>query len=423
MMAAGKGGGGPSSVGRGGNGAHDPSRAQRLRRRLPILLAALIALTAAVVVGLLDAPARGTDIRYPRDRETDGEVEGGGEAADAAKVKSRRDGVAPGEAEAGATLQLPGALPAIASVGGREALRRALSPPGRGHLLIDVAAITRSELARRIVRCRAARAERAFAALREGVGLDLERDIDTVGIGSDVIGLGGRLQGLRLPEGQLVERYGDDARLVKLGEGDGRFEVAVIGQGTLLIGDSRAALLAAIDRHEGRAPASQDRVGRADIEGVLLQDDLRTFADPKDAPPGSELAALLALVQQAGLRIDVDERARMSLDFSAGDPSRAVQLAGTLRSGLGLLRQVMNGEGSAELAELVDQARVFDPEGGKVGLDLAVPGEWVLRRLGCDAEGQPVAGEVDERPTTELGQQGETTLEVRSPTETSAPQP
>ncbi len=416
MTAAGDGGGA------GGGEQKSSARAHQLRRRLPILLAGLVALTAAVVIGLLDAPTRGADIRYPRDRDVEGDDAPA--TTSAAKQRARRDGAAaPSEGPVGERLQLPGALPALASAGGREALRRALSPPGRGHLLIDVGAISRSELARRIMRCKAARAEQAFRALRDDVGLDVERDIDTVGIGSDVIGLNGRLEGLRLPEGKLGERYGDDARLLKLGDGDGRYEVGFIGQGTLLIGDSRAALLAAIDRHEGRAPASKDRIGRADIEGVLLPEDLRGFGNRDATPQAGELSAVLALVQQAGLRIDVDERARMSLDLSASDQSRAVEMAGMLRSGLGLLRQALNIEGSAELAELVDQARVFDPDGGPVGFDLAVPGEWVLRRLGCDADGQPLAAEVEETAPPEFGQPGETTLEVRSPTETSAPSP
>jgi hypothetical protein len=42
------------------------------------------------------------------------------------------------------------------------------------------------------------------------------------------------------------------------------------------------------------------------------------------------------------------------------------------------------------MARLLEQARVGDPDGDKFLVDVAVPGEFLLKTLGCDKDGKPL---------------------------------
>lgn len=363
--------------------------------RWPWLLAAVVLLTGALLVGLLDREKIALEVVYPRDRDAAADEQAATRGAPVVRAEANE---AEDAAPMGKRLALPGPLPALGerAMTGREALRRALAPPGRGHVLIDFAALGRSDLAKKFLRCRGEGARRGIDRLRDEIGLDPETDIDTVGVGADVVALGGRLGTLRLPENLgRGTAYGDGARLFELQSG-GRNHLALVGGHTALLADTPDALRAAVDRLEGRAPADDTRAGRADIEGVLLPEDLAPLLGQQGDEPGrgdaasDAVAVLRRVLGRVGLRVDVDRDAAMSLDLHTGSEEEAADLGKSVRSLLTLGRQAARYDDKEHFAQLLDQARVLDPDGGKLGVDVAVSSAWFLGMLGCDAEGNPL---------------------------------
>lgn len=412
-------------------------RPQKRRGYEGFALGALVLLTLAVVVGLLDRDDPDLQVAYPRDRDVEAET-----TSSAAHVAPGPETDPSAPADRGdRALRLPGKLPPLAdgTRTGREALRRALAAPGHGHLLIDFAAIGRSPLARKMMKCRGERVDAALARMRDEFGIAVDRDLETIGSGNAVLAFGGRFGALKLPASAGVGvAYGDGARVYELGEGDGgRNYVAVLGEHTVLMANSRAGLEAAVDRFEGRAPAESSRVAKADIEGQMLGEDLAEMLGASEgtskAPPGSEapqLDVIRRLVRKVGMRIDVDERAAMSFDIDTDTGKDADEIGAALRGGVAMLRQLARSEGLHELDALLDQARILDPTGGRIGLDLAVPGDWILARMGCAADGTPrqqaAGGDEGSTDPAEPGPQptapgavehGSTTLEVVRPQE------
>lgn len=396
--------------------------------RWPWLLAAVVLLTGALLVGLLDREKIALEVVYPRDRDAAADEHAGPARAPLVRAETtERDDAAP----TAKRLALPGQLPALGdrAMTGREALRRALAPPGRGHVLIDFAALGRSDLAQKFLRCRGERARRGIDRLRDEIGLDPEADIDTIGVGADVVAFGGRLGGLRLPENLGTgAAYGDDARLYELQSG-GRNHLALVGGHTALLADSPAALRAAVDRLEGRAPADDTRAGRADIEGVLLPEDLAPLlgADRDETGSGDAATDAVALMRRVlgrvGFRVDVDRDAAMSLDLHTGSEHDATELGKSVRSLLTLGRQAARYDGKERFSQLLDQARVLDPEGGKLGVDVAVSSTWFLAQLGCDADGNPKQREDAPGPAPGPGGEGAAPTEGATTVEIVPPAP
>ncbi len=396
-------------------------RGRRGSRVWAFALVALMLLTLAIVVGLLDRSDPDLHIAYPRDRESSAAESAADQAPPVVRPESEQAADAPDDQ---ARLRLPGALPPLAdgTRSGREAMRRALAAPGHGHLLIDFATIGRSPLARKMMKCRGERVDAALARMRDEFGIAVDRDLETIGTGTNVLAFGGRLGAFKLPASAGTGvAYGDGARIYELGDDDGgRNHVAVLGDHSVLMADSKLELQQAVDRFEGRAPAETSRVAKADIEGQMLGDDLAEMlgagGDPgTQPPPGSEtpqLEVIRRLVRKVGMRVDVDDRAAMSFDIDTDSGKDAEEIGAALRGGVAMLRQFARSEGRSELDALLDQARILDPKGGRVGLDLAVPGDWILARMGCDPDGTPRNPAPPPAASTD---QGTTTLEIVPP--------
>ncbi len=105
---------------------------------------------------------------------------------------------------------------------------------------------------------------------------------------------------------------------------------------------------------------------------------------------GGPMAQMAGLAKNVGVRMNVEDHVALSVDIDTEDPARAEQLQAMVRSGLTLLRQQIRRDGDNRAARLLDQARVHDPTGGSLGLDLAVPGAFLLHRMGCDEQGRPL---------------------------------
>src|SRR5690606_34694099 len=93
------------------------------------------------------------------------------------------------------------------------------------------------------------------------------------------------------------------------------------------------------------------------------------------------------LVTEGTARVLVDEHVSVSLDFEAKGETSADDLAKALGGVLALARQQANANGEVELAALLEQARVLPQEGGRFGVDVAVPGELILKGMGCAPSG------------------------------------
>ncbi len=318
--------------------------------------------------------------------------------------------------DAGPRLPVPSAaLPRLGTPGGT-ALQRAVAAPGKGFALFEFGAIRHSELARKMMRCREQQFNQRLAEARDRLGIDLTEDIEQIGMSGDVMAVGGRLGGLELPgvEGP-GERYGDEGRLFELplekpvaqgavspsatepaaqpstDESPKGAWLARVGDELLLFGDSKEDLQHAIDRAEGREPAADPPPGAADVSAMLSADDLADMMGGGDSEPGGPMAELAHLAKGVGLRMNVEDHVALSMDIDTADMERAEQLQAAMRTGVTLLRQKMRRDGEERAAWLLDQARIHDPTAAKLGLDLAVPGAFLLRGLGCDEQGRPLS--------------------------------
>jgi hypothetical protein len=124
---------------------------------------------------------------------------------------------------------------------------------------------------------------------------------------------------------------------------------------------------------------------------AFLADLLKDAGDPA-------MARLADVVTETRIQMAVDDAAALSLDLSARSPDEASDLARALGGVVAAARAKAIDAGDAELAGLLEQARV-DAEGGRVAFDFAVPGDELLRLFGCDAEGKPLSANAVSPPT------------------------
>ena len=82
----------------------------------------------------------------------------------------------------------------------------------------------------------------------------------------------------------------------------------------------------------------------------------------------------------------------LSLDVGAVDDGARENLQKAARGALALARKQAEDAGETELAGLIDQARIETGADGRIALDVAVPGEFFLRTLGCDPDGKRIPG-------------------------------
>jgi len=279
---------------------------------------------------------------------------------------------------------------------GADRLTRALSSPGKdGAVVVEINAIRHAPLVEKFVACEQARqgdGAGALAQLKDELGVDVTEDVDRVAFDKDVLAVSGFFDGLKLPaelgEGEAV---GDTGRLYRVADGSGKaMVVGRAGNDLLFTGFDEAQVRAALDRVEGRAPPGPglpDGVAGGELYGLvgaaLLADLLADANDPM-------VARLASVVTETRLQMTVDHAAALSLDLAAKSPEEAADLARALGGVVAAARAQALDAGDAELAGLLEQARV-DADGGRVAFDLAVPGDDLLRLMGCDAEGRPLS--------------------------------
>lgn len=281
---------------------------------------------------------------------------------------------------------------------------RAMSAPGKdGAVFVEVNAIRHSDVVSKILACRQQEAFSELERLKEDLGIDLAEDVDRVAFGEDAVAMSGFFEGLKLPpELGEPEAYGEQARIYRApapeGTGDDDAYIALIGDDMIVMG-LEEGVKAAVDRVEGRAepgaslPAElfySEVYGRVDpgFLGALLQGENDPIA-----------RQLMELVEQGTIRMMFDEQVSLSLDLAAKTPEAGEDLAKAVGGLFATLRRDAEQRGEEELAGLLEQARVLPGDDGRFGVDLAVPGEVILKSMGCDADGRPLEGPRDDAPT------------------------
>ena len=90
--------------------------------------------------------------------------------------------------------------------------------------------------------------------------------------------------------------------------------------------------------------------------------------------------------------MNVGADAALSLDVATKDEASSDELEKTINGGLALVRARAEQQGERDVAMMLDQARVERAEGGGLMFDVAVPGEFLLKTMGCGPDGTPLAG-------------------------------
>lgn len=276
-----------------------------------------------------------------------------------------------------------------------DALQRSvLGDEQKGAVFVEANALRHSPLMEKILKCREADANGGLAQMKEELGIDPLEDLDRIGFNGEVFAASGFFQDMKVPsEAGAGEAYGDKARLWHVeGEKGQTIVFAQVDQGLLLSGPDEATVKAAIDRAEGRSAvggAPPTGLGESEVYGTVPGSFLARLALGSRDPNVTRVAEL---VTSTAVRMNVAQDAALSMDVATRDEAASEELEKTLNGGLALLRAQAEQKGERDVAALLDQARVERAEGGGLMFDVAVPGDFLLKSLGCGPDGTPIAG-------------------------------
>lgn len=276
-------------------------------------------------------------------------------------------------------------------------IQRAMAGPEEGVVFVEVNALRHTPLVEQLLACRGDEASAGLAQLREQMGIDPLEDVDRLALQQGVVAMSGFFEELVVPEEFGTPRaHGDAGQLYTLPQGAEEESspqyLARVGDDLLLLGSDEAALTLAVDRAEGRAPAAPpppSEFTQGELYGTLGSEALGAlFEDGR----GAELpvAALLRrLVENATVRAYVDDAVSLSFDLDTVGGEEGEDLARAIGGAIAGARQAALREDDRELALLLDEARVLRHEEGKLGVDLAIPGDKILRAFGCRSVDEP----------------------------------
>jgi hypothetical protein len=273
-----------------------------------------------------------------------------------------------------------------------DAMQRALSPKdGKGALFVEVNAIRHTPLVEKILKCREAEMFDSLDTFKNELGIDPMEDLDRVGIMPDVVAASGFFENLKIPadlgEG---DAYGKGARIYKAKGDEGEdLYLGKVGDSLVMTSSNEASLKAAIDRAEdpnAEVTTMPGELSKSELYGTMDGSLARELLAASDSPEARRMADTIA---STTMRMNVDENVASSFDVVGRTPEEGEQLRKAVTAALALGRARATTEGETELAALLDQAVVQEQKDGGFGLDLAVPGDVLLRAMGCDANGNP----------------------------------
>lgn len=285
-----------------------------------------------------------------------------------------------------------------------DAMQRALlKPGGKGALFVEANAIRHAPLMEKMLRCRQGDSADGLSQMKEELGIDPLQDVDRVGFDGDVFIASGFFTDLKLPP-ELGEgtAYGGSGRIWTASDDDGqKISFGKIGDTMLVSGSDEAQVKAAMERASSTNAAATDAAselppgfGQGEVYGTIGAAFLGSMLGDSDNPVVRRVAEL---VTSSTVRMNVDEDAALSLDMQAVDDKSAQELSKAIGGAFAGLRVQALQSGEQELASLLEQARVVPGENGRFNVDVAVPGEVLLRGMGCDASGEP-SGEPSSEP-------------------------
>lgn len=349
---------------------------QKQKRGVVVLLVASIAL-----LGLAAVLARCGDDRLGVTTPTVKPVEFPRERALREERQQRR---------AAATSPSPSTTPTPApSTSTRDRLTRALSSPAQGGAVVfEVNALRHSPLVDALLKCRAQQQGDEMAGLdllKNELGIDVTEDVDRVALDAEVLAVSGFFDKLALPpELGDGEGYGDGGRIYTMADDKGGTAyLAKLGSDLVMTSTSEDELKAAIDRAEGRKEAAgtfPEGVVGGEVYGMVGPALLQSLVGMGG---GGQLDGLAGMLTTTKVRMAVDDAAAVSLDIGTKSPEDGAELAKALGGAVAMARSRAASDGQQELAAMLEQARVVPNDDGSIAFDLAVPGNELLKLMGC----------------------------------------
>lgn len=274
-----------------------------------------------------------------------------------------------------------------------DAMQRALLYDAKkGAVFVEANAIRHAPLMEKMLRCRSAESADGLTQMKEELGIDPLEDVDRVGFDGDVFVASGFFKDLKVPAelGEGTPHGEGKIWTVKDSDG-GSMSFGQLGDGMLISGADEAAVKGAMDRATSGADAPSELpvgFGQGEVYGTVGAAFLASVLGSSDDPVAQRVAEL---VTSSTVRMNVDEDAALSLDMKAVDEKSAQELSAAVGGAFAGLRMQAQQSGDAELAYLLEQARVELQPDGRFNIDVAVPGEVLLKGMGCSPDGEPLA--------------------------------
>ena len=281
-----------------------------------------------------------------------------------------------------------------------DAMQRALiQPGGKGAVFVEANAIRHAPLMDKILRCRQGDSADGLGQMKEEFGIDPLEDVDRVGFDGDVFVASGFFTDMKVPA-ELGEgtAYGDTGRIWTAKDDDGTsVAFGKLGDGMLVSGVDEAQVRAAMDRASSTSEAPSELpagFGQGEVYGTVGAAFLTSVLGASNDPVAQRVAEL---VTSSTVRMNVDEDAALSLDMQAVDDKSADELSKAIGGAFAGLRMQAQQTGDEDLAWLLEQARVEPGKDGRFNVDVAVPGEVLLRGMGCGPNGEPLVKPVPKK--------------------------
>ncbi len=282
----------------------------------------------------------------------------------------------------------------------RDPLLSALPPdPPRGVVVFEANALRHSRLGELFLGCLGEGDRSAIEDLKR-VGIDPLKDVDRVAVMPDGVVVSGFFDTVRWDQvfaGAAAASRGGEGIVYRWPappEGDG-MAAAVWRNQLLVMGEDPAAVEAALDRVEGRAPARSPIAEQAtygEMYGVLPGRMLRELVP--EVGGSDDLARRLAEVAgRIELHADAMNDVAVTARVSGDDRAALDDLARALGAALALARLKAQASGDRTLGDLLEHARVARGDEA-FSLELALPA-GTLERWFAGCRGRVGPGESD----------------------------
>ncbi len=260
----------------------------------------------------------------------------------------------------------------------------------KGVVVVEANAIRHSPVGELLVECLASRdGGRGLAQMREELGFDPLEAVDRIAIADDALVVSGhfgdgRWKGFLGSEGRPFGKHGTiyDAPRRAEDDADGPpTKIAVWRDELVVVADTDAQAEVVLDRIEGRglhgAPALDESMTYGEIYGVLSAD---AFAEAFESTQPELAQRLREVAERIELHVDTRRDVGVVADIRGASASDTKDLGKTVGAALALGRLKAQADGYAELAELMDLARVV-PGDGDFRMELGLPLEFLQKHL------------------------------------------